>query len=46
MLPLSVSEYDLILLEAWGDLQQVEADLRRLDWSPGLMRQGEGAELR
>ena len=46
MLALSVSECDLILLEAGGDLQQVEADLRRLDWSPGLMRRGEGAGLR
>ena len=46
MLALSVSECDLILLEAGGDLQQVEADLRKLDWSPGLMRQGEGAGLR
>ena len=44
MLALSVSECDLILLEAGGDLQQVEADLRRLGWSPGLMR--EGARLR
>ena len=38
MLALSVSECDLILLEAGGDLQQAEADLRRLAWSPGLPR--------
>ena len=45
MLPLSVCECDLILLEAGGDLQQAEADLRRLAWSPGLLRRGEGAGL-
>ena len=42
MLALSVSECDLILLEAGGDLQQAEADLRRLAWSPGLLRRGRG----
>ena len=38
MLTLSVSECDLILLEAGGDLQQAEADLK-------IWRRGEGAGL-